>query len=349
MDKYRNSKKSEKATKQKKKTGDQNTKEKYKQLKHHTQKITRQSYWKYIENIVTPKEEEPYSGMKKFWTYIKHKRKDNIGISSLMMDGKLFCDPASKSNILHRQIKSAFSANYKFTKKEFIKSKRIDHSIKHQKMKPFNITTNGIIKLLKNLNPYKAQGPDNISPRILKELADEISPLLQLIYTKSLDTGEVPADWRTANVSPVYKKGLKSAAENYRPISLTSVCCKILEHIIARNIMQHAAENNILYPLQHGFRKGRSCETQLIEFVDDISKNLQEGRHTDMLIVDFAKAFDKVNHSLLIHKLRYYGIDGKTTRWIQNWLEDRQQTVVLDGVSSEAVSVDSGVPLGSVL
>ena len=91
----------------------------------------------------------------------------------------------------------------------------MDPSIKHQTMKPFNITTNGIRKLLKNLNPYKAQGPDNLSPRILKELADEISPLLQLIYTKSLDTGEVPADWRTANVSPVYKKGLKSAAENY--------------------------------------------------------------------------------------------------------------------------------------
>ena len=101
-------------------------------------------------------------------------------------------------------------------------------SIKHQTMKPFNITTNGITKLLKNINPYKAQGP-----RILKELADEISPLLQLIYTTSLDTGEVPADWRTANVSPVCNKGLKSAAENYRPISLTSVCCKILEHIIA--------------------------------------------------------------------------------------------------------------------
>ena len=163
------------------------------------------------------------------------------------------------------------------------------------------------------------------------------------------DTGEVPADWRTANVSPVCKKFLKSAAENYRPISLTSVCCKILEHIIARNIMQHAEENNILYPLQHGFRKGRSCETQLIEFVDDISKNIQEGRQTDIPIMDFAKAFDKVNHSLLIHKLRYYGTDGKATRWIQNWLEDRQQTVVLDGVSSEVVIVDSGVPQGSVL
>jgi hypothetical protein len=130
-----------------------------------------------------------------------------------------------------------------------IKSKRMDPSIKHQTMKPFNITTNGIRKLLKNLNPCKAQGPDNLSPRILKQLADEISPLLQLIYTKPLDTGEVPADWRTANVSPVYKKGLKSAAENYQPISLTSVCCKILEHIIARNIMQHAEKNNILYSI----------------------------------------------------------------------------------------------------
>ena len=113
--------------------------------------------------------------------------------------------------------------------------------------------------------------------------------------------------------------------------------------------MQHAEENNILYPLQHGFRKGRSCETQLIEFVDDISKNIQEGRQTDILIMDFAKVFDKVNHSLLIHKLRYYGTDGKATRWIQNWLEDRQQTVVLDGVSSEVIIVDSGLPQGSVL
>jgi hypothetical protein len=151
MDKYRNSKNSEKATKtlqstsrkrrpvtkiQKKSTNNLNI----------TQKITRQSYWKYIENIVTQKEEEPHSGMKKFWTYIKHKRKDNIGISSLMMNGKLFCDPASKSNILNRQFKSAFSAKTKFTKKEFIKSKRMDPSIKHQTMQPFNITTNGIIK-----------------------------------------------------------------------------------------------------------------------------------------------------------------------------------------------------------
>ena len=157
----------------------------------------------------------------------------------------------------------------------------------------------------------------------------------------------LPDDWRIASVSPVYKKGQKSLAENYRPISLTSVCCKIMEHILASKIMKHGEENNILYPLQHGFRKGRSSETQLIEFVDDISKNLQEGQQTDILILDFAKAFDKVNHSLLIHKLQHYGIIGKSVRWIQNWLANRKQSVVIDGSTSDAVSVDSGVPQGS--
>ena len=122
-----------------------------------------------------------------------------------------------------------------------------------------------------------------------------------------------------------------------------------MEHILASKIMKHGEENNILYPLQHGFRKGHSCETQLIEFVDDISKNLQEGQQTDILILDFAKAFDKVNHSLLIHKLQHYGIIGKSVRWIQNWLANRKQSVVIDGSTSDAVSVDSGVLQGSVL
>ena len=138
-------------------------------------------------------------------------------------------------------------------------------------------------------------------------------------------------------------------AENYRPISLTSVCCKTMEHILVSKMMKHGEENNILYPLQHGFRKGRSCETQLIEFVDDISKNLQEGQQTDILILDFAKAFDKVNHSLLTHKLQHYGIIGKSVRWIHNCLANRKQSVVIDGSTSDAVSVDSWVPQGSVL
>ena len=113
--------------------------------------------------------------------------------------------------------------------------------------------------------------------------------------------------------------------------------------------MSHGEHNSILYPLQQRFRKGRSCETQLIEFMDDLTSNLEEGHQTDILIMDFAKAFDKVDHSLLTHKLHHYGIRGKVNTWIKNWLTDRKQSVVVDGEKSEPVSVDSGVPEGSVL
>ena len=113
--------------------------------------------------------------------------------------------------------------------------------------------------------------------------------------------------------------------------------------------MKHAERANILFPLQHGFRKGRSCETQLIEFTDDITKNMENGKQTDVLIMDFSKAFDKVSHSLLLHKLDHYGIRGKTNRWIQSFLTRRSQSVVVEGQKSQSVDVESGVPQGSVL
>ncbi|KAK3106955.1 hypothetical protein FSP39_003887 [Pinctada imbricata] len=115
------------------------------------------------------------------------------------------------------------------------------------------------------------------------------------------------------------------------------------------NIMKHADTFNIMYPLQHGFRQRRSCETQLIEFIDDITVNLSEGKQTDTLIIDFSKAFDKVSHSLLLHKLDHYGIRGKTNDWIRSFLSERTQSVVVNGESSPSVDVQSGVPQGSVL
>jgi hypothetical protein len=159
----------------------------------------------------------------------------------------------------------------------------------------------------------------------------------------------VPSDWRNDNVSPVFKKGEKYKAENYRPISLTCICCKLLEHIITSHIMKHADRLNILYPLQHGFRSKRSCETQLIEFVDDITKNMSAGKQTDILIMDFSKAFDKVSHILLLHKLEHYGIRGNINRWIVSFLYNRTHAVVVDGENSIHIDVESGVPQGSVL
>ena len=122
-----------------------------------------------------------------------------------------------------------------------------------------------------------------------------------------------------------------------------------LPYIVGSKIMNHGEDNNILYPLQHGFRRSRSCETQLIEFIDDLTSNLDKGQQVDILVMDFAKAFDKVCHSILIHKLQHYGIRGKINSWIEGWLSNRTQSVVIDGERSESVNVESGVPQGSVL
>lgn len=202
----------------------------------------------------------------------------------------------------------------------------------------------GIIKLLNNINPKKANGPDLIPCRILKEAAVEIAPFLQFLFSKSMESGAVPSDWLKANVTSVFKKGSKHLVANYRPISLTAVPCKILEHIIFHNIMAHLDSNNILVNSQHGFRKKLSCETQLITTVEEIAKSLDNGKQSDLIIMDFSKAFDVVPHQQLVNKLDYYGIRGHLKNWITTWLTLREQSVVVDGVSSPAVHVSSGVP-----
>ena len=198
-------------------------------------------------------------------------------------------------------------------------------------------------------NSSKACGPDMLAPRVLQELAPSIAPFLTELFNRSYRAGVMPEDWRDANVVSAYKKGKKTLAVNYRPISLTCICCKLFEHVMVHHIMGHAGKHNILYALQHGFRGKLSCETQLIEFCHDLVVNCHEGHQTDALVMDFSKAFDKVGHERLLEKVTRYGVTGRTHRWIQNFLSNRKQRVVLDGEQSDTVPVTSGVPQGSVL
>ena len=152
-----------------------------------------------------------------------------------------------------------------------------------------------------------------------------------------------------ADVSAIYKKGDCHDPKNYRPVSLTSVPCKLMEHIIFHSVMVHNDKHSILVNYQHGFRSGHSTESQLVVTVEDIAKSLDDRGRVDALVLDFSKAFDTVPHQRLMKKLHHYGIRGCTWTWIQNWLIRRTQRVVVDRDSSDTVPVISGVPQGTVL
>ena len=152
-----------------------------------------------------------------------------------------------------------------------------------------------------------------------------------------------------ANISPVFKKGERFKASNYRPVSLTCICSKLMEHIIISNMMKHFNRYNILKDCQHGFRANRSCESQLISLTQELHSHLNNSEQIDMIVLDFSKAFDKVAHHRLLAKLQNYGIRGNLLRWISSFLLDRKQRVVVDGEHSDWVKMESGVPQGTVL
>uniref|UniRef100_A0A803JXN3 Reverse transcriptase domain-containing protein n=1 Tax=Xenopus tropicalis TaxID=8364 RepID=A0A803JXN3_XENTR len=211
------------------------------------------------------------------------------------------------------------------------------------------ITQEEIHKRLEHVKVNKGPGPDGIHPRVLNELSAVIAKPLHIIFQDSLRFGMVPRDWRIANVVQLFKKGSRSQPENYRPVSLTSVVGKLLEGVIRDRIVEYIAVHNTISLCQHGFMRNRSCQTNLVAFYEEVSRNLDAGMAVDVIYLDFAKAFDTVPHRRLMIKLRNIGLEHNICNWIENWLKDRVQRVVVNRTFSNWASVVSGVPQGSVL
>ena len=192
-------------------------------------------------------------------------------------------------------------------------------------------------------------GPDTLHPRVIKEISTEICKPLKILFQASIDNKKLPTQWKHAQVTAIFKKGSKTKAQNYRPVSLTSIICKLLESIVRDEIIDHMKTNKLFSPKQFGFIGGRSTTLQLLHVLNIWTEILDQGGELDVIYCDFMKAFDKVPHRRLAHKVNKYGIKNNVLGWITNFLSNRTQVVKVGNCNSEVRNVTSGIPQGSVL
>ena len=281
---------------------------------------------------------------RKFFAYVKQRTKCRTAVGPLKdRSGKAVSDNKEMATIFNNYVSSIF------THKDTENVPDPEHRHRGEVLTEVKVTVKKVKEKINRLRKGAAAGPDKIGSQLLQELQDVISSPLATIMRKTLEDRSVPEDWKTANVTPIFKKGARHSPANYRPVSLTSVCCKMLEAIIKDEIVGHLEKHKLIRPSQHGFMRGRSCASNLLSFLDKITAAVDSGEAADIVFLDFAKAFDKVPAKRLLKKVRAHGIGGQLYSWIKAWLTDRRQRVVLNGDCSDWAAVLSGVPQGSVL
>jgi len=287
---------------------------------------------------------------KKFWKFINNKRNNRSGIGDLVTtdshgNNVTITSNDDKANVLGNYFSQIFTKETK----DIYDTSKITNRQSSPNPVNFCFDTDNILDKLTHLNIYKSPGPDGFHPRVLFEIRHEIVEPLQILYTASFCTGKLPSDWRSANITAVYKKGNKKQPSNYRPISLTSIICKIMESIIRDVIMEDFFNKGFFSDNQYGFIKGRSTVLQLLKIFDDWTYQMDQGVQIDVIYTDFEKAFDKVPHLGLISKLKAYDIDSKLIVWIEDFLCNRKQRIGVNGSFSQWYTVSSGIPQGSIL
>lgn len=275
----------------------------------------------------------------KFWRYLSPNKKS---APTLVLDGNAVTNSSETARILNEYFCSVFTDD-NGTEPEFLlfgDLPPIDN---------IEIDEEGVFSLLLKLDDKKSSGIDNIPNAFLVRYAEWCSKYLNLIFRKSLSRAELPHDWRYAKITPIPKKANQYIPSAYRPISLLCACVKVLEHIIFKHLSAFIESNNIIDSRQHGFRRGLSTVTQLLEMVHDLASGLDKQSQIDILFLDFEKAFDRVSHRKLLIKFKAILKNDSLLAWIEAYLSCRYQCVTVGGTNSPSAPVQSGIPQGSVL
>jgi hypothetical protein len=323
-------------------TGDSQVYKEYCQVRNQVRRITRKSQ-KNAERLLA---EDVKHNPKKFWKYVGGKTKSKSKIPNLSQNESpnesMTTNDHEKAEALAKFFTSVFTLepDGQWNLPEMLTP---DHDIE------MDVSATAIRKVLDSINISKSPGPDGIQSRILYETREVICEPLSIIFATSLESGALPKEWKEANITAIHKKGKKSLCGNYRPVSLTSTVCKIMETLIRTSLVTFMQKNDYFTSQQFGFISGRSTVLQLIQVLDEWTKILDSGGCVDTVYCDFMKAFDTVPHGRLGQMLQHYGVKGPVLSWIKDFLRDRRQRVIVNGAKSEWHAVLSGIPQGSVL
>ena len=317
----------------------------YNKLKNQIRRLTRKGK-KLLEKKVA---QEAKSNPKSFWKYTQSKLKTRAGIPDLIISEEDDTPEYTKTDQDKADLFMKYFSSVFTVEPEHEEMPPFDKRNYSQELSNIQITEEMVLQKLKKIKVNKSPGPDNIHPRVLHEISGNITIPITYIYKTSLRCRELPSEWKHANVSSIYKKGKKTVPQNYRPVSLTCILCKIMESIIRDHVIDHMTTNKLFSNKQFGFISGRSTTLQLLHVLTIWCEILDEGGTIDVIYCDFMKAFDKVPHQRLLFKTERYGITENVHGWIKSFLTGRTQCVSINNIYSEPAAVTSGIPQGSVL
>ena len=284
---------------------------------------------------------------KSFYAYVRSKQKVRDKVGPLENNSEnIISDGFQMANVLNEYFSSVFttedisSLTVPFPKFQGSKSEHLGQLF---------VTPEMIAKKIKKMKDNKSPGVDGIPPKLLKEIVEQISTPLAKLFNLSLEKGIVPSERKEANITPLFKKVSRNKPENYRPVSLISVVRKLLKTLIRDHTVEFLVKHKLINTSQHGFLKARSRLTNLLCFLEEITKWVDDGSPEGVVYFDFQNVFDKVPHQRLLLKLKAHGIGNDVINWIEEWLTHRRKRVIVDGEMSNWKSVLSGVPQGTVL